>query len=119
MPSKGAWCMTRHWESCILHSCLVGLLSVGLLLTGTCHADAQNAAERELVVATKEAAPFAMKAPDGTWKGISIDLWRRIAEQTKLSYRFVEEPTVQGLLEGIAAGRYDVSIAALTITAER
>lgn len=26
----------------------------------------------ELIVATKEAPPFAMKQPDGTWRGISI-----------------------------------------------
>jgi polar amino acid transport system substrate-binding protein len=111
--------MMRYWESCILHSCLVCLLGVGLFLTGTVHAAAQDPTGQELVVATKEAAPFAMKAPDGTWKGISIDLWRQIAQEAKLSYKFVEEPTVQGLLEGTAAGRYDVSIAALTITSER
>ena len=32
---------------------------------------------RELVVGTKEAPPFAMKAPDGSWTGLSIDLWRQ------------------------------------------
>src|SRR5262245_4059237 len=37
--------------------------------------------DRELVIGTKEAPPFAMKAPDGTWTGISIDLWRQIAEK--------------------------------------
>jgi polar amino acid transport system substrate-binding protein len=31
--------------------------------------------EKELVVATKEAPPFAMKQPDGNWGGISIELW--------------------------------------------
>jgi ABC-type amino acid transport substrate-binding protein len=36
---------------------------------------------RELIVATKEAPPFAMKGPDGRWQGISIDLWRRTADQ--------------------------------------
>ena len=60
-----------------------------------------------------------MKAPNGTWKGISIDLWQRIAEQAKLRYRFVQDPTVQGLLEGTASRRYDAAVAALTITAER
>ena len=38
---------------------------------------------RELVVGTKVAPPFAMKAEDGTWRGISIDLWRRVADQTQ------------------------------------
>lgn len=106
--------MIRIRERCLLHSRLVGLLV--LLLTAAAPAAAQ---ETELVIATKEAAPFAMKAPDGTWKGISIDLWQRIAEQAKLRYRFVEDPTVQGLLEGTASRRYDAAVAALTITAER
>ena len=106
--------MIRIRERCFLHSRLVSLLV--LLLTAAAPAAAQ---ETELVIATKEAAPFAMKAPDGTWKGISIDLWQRIAEQAKLRYRFVEDPTVQGLLEGTASRRYDAAVAALTITAER
>ena len=33
-----------------------------------------SAPDRELIVATKEAPPFAMKGPDGTWQGISLDL---------------------------------------------
>ena len=37
--------------------------------------------DRELVIGTKEAPPFAMKAADGAWQGISIDLWRRIADE--------------------------------------
>lgn len=106
-------------ETSLLHSCVAPLLCLGLLLTGISRAKAQELSQRELVVATKEAAPFSMKAPDGTWKGISIELWHRVAEQAKLRYRLVEEPTVQGLLEGTAAGRYDASVAALTITAER
>jgi polar amino acid transport system substrate-binding protein len=60
-----------------------------------------------------------MKAADGTWQGISIDLWQRIAEELHLHYRFAEEPNVQGLLDGVAAGKYDVAVATLTVTAER
>lgn len=77
------------------------------------------ALDRELVVGTKEAPPFSMKNADGTWTGISIDLWRRIAGDKQWTYRFVEEPTVQGVIDGIAAGKFDVGVAALTVTAER
>ena len=66
---------------------------------------ASRLSDREVVIATREAAPFAMKAADGSWTGISIDLWRRIGDQLQLRYRFVEEPTVPGLLEGTAQGR--------------
>jgi polar amino acid transport system substrate-binding protein len=73
---------------------------------------------RELVVGTKVAPPFAMKAEDGTWYGISIDLWRRIARQTNLRYRF-QETTLQGLTDGVAEGSLDVAVAALTVTGQR
>jgi hypothetical protein len=36
-----------------------------------------------------------------------------------LRYRFSEEPTVQGLIEGGAVGRFDVAVAALTVTGAR
>ena len=73
---------------------------------------------RELVVGTKVAPPFAMKAENGTWHGISIDLWRRIAEQVHLRYRF-QETTLSGLTEGVADGALDASVAALTVTEPR
>jgi polar amino acid transport system substrate-binding protein len=84
-------------------------------------ADAAAAAmsQRELVIGTKEAAPFAMKSADGSWSGISIDLWRRIADELHLHYRFAEEADVQALIDGVAAGRFDMAVAALTVTAER
>jgi polar amino acid transport system substrate-binding protein len=74
---------------------------------------------REITVATKVTPPFAMKDQNGNWSGISIDLWQRIADQLKLHYRFVEEPTVQRLLEGTENQTYDAAIAAITVTSER
>ncbi|MBV9587223.1 MAG: transporter substrate-binding domain-containing protein [Alphaproteobacteria bacterium] len=73
---------------------------------------------RELVVGTKAAPPFAIKGEDGTWRGISIDLWRRIAEQMHLRYRF-QETTLEGLIDGVADGSLDAAAAALTVTAPR
>lgn len=80
---------------------------------------AAPAAKRELVIGTKQAPPFAIKDANGTWTGISIDLWQRIAEKEGLPYRLVEEPTVDALIDGAAAGRYDAAVAALTITGPR
>ena len=82
-------------------------------------ANAAAAPQRELVIGTKEAAPFAMKSADGSWSGISIDLWRHIADEQHLHYRFAEEASVQALIDGVVAGRFDMAVAALTVTAER
>jgi polar amino acid transport system substrate-binding protein len=75
--------------------------------------------DKELVIGTKEAPPFAMKQKDGTWRGISIDLWRRVADRLHLRYRFAETETVQALVDGTAEGSFDAAIAALTVTAAR
>ena len=71
-----------------------------------------------LVVGTKVAPPFAMKADDGSWSGISIRLWRRIAADLHLNYRF-QEVSLDELINGVAARRLDASIGAITVTAAR
>jgi polar amino acid transport system substrate-binding protein len=86
-------------------------------------ASSQNGADefpdRELVVGTKEAPPFAMKDAKGGWTGVSIELWQQIAEKLGVRFRFVEEPSVQSLIEATARGSHDLSIAAITITPDR
>jgi ABC-type amino acid transport substrate-binding protein len=76
-------------------------------------------ATRQLVVGLKEAPPFVIRESDGSWEGISVDLWREVARDLQLKFRFAEEPTVQGLLDKTSAGQYDVAVAAVTVTAER
>jgi polar amino acid transport system substrate-binding protein len=75
--------------------------------------------DRELVVATRVAPPFAMKDQKGDWEGISIDLWQHIAERLHLRYRIEERGSVQDLLNAVASGQADVAAAALTVTANR
>jgi ABC-type amino acid transport substrate-binding protein len=95
------------------------LLAAYVCLAQTSPSQGTVLQNRELVVGTKEAPPFAMKAADGTWQGISIELWRRMADEMHLRFRFSEENTVQGLLDGVAAGKFDIAVAALTVTAAR
>ncbi len=106
-----------------LSSMFAALVGAAVTFAGPCRAQTPDtagvASQRELVIGTKQAPPFAMKAADGAWQGISIDLWRRVADDLHLRYRFVEEPDVQGLLDGVAAGKFDVAVAALTVTAAR
>ena len=91
------------------------------LCWGTAQAQPANPpiSDRELVIGTKEAPPFVIKQPDGTLHGISVDLWRRVADRLHLRYRFSEQPTVQALVAGTAEGSFDAAIAALTVTAAR
>ena len=97
------------------------LMTAALLLTFVIQATAQEEGTgvHELVVGTKEAPPFAMKDAEGKWSGISIDLWRRVADKLKLQYRLVEMPSVPALLDGVTKGDLDLAVAAITVTRQR
>ena len=84
------------------------LLAAALAQSPASHAETSGLPtdSRELVVGTKSAPPFSMKGEDGAWRGISIDLWKRIAEQMHLRYRF-QETTLEGLTDGVADGSLD------------
>jgi polar amino acid transport system substrate-binding protein len=98
----------------------LGVLLAMALSHSTIHAQSLNRTSgKQLVIATKIAPPFVMKRADGSLYGISIDLWRRIADRAHLDYRFLEQATVQELLDGTAEGSFDAAIAALTVTAKR
>lgn len=108
---------------CVKLRVIAALASAALIFAGTCDAQAPGnvdfSLQRELVIGTKQAPPFAMKAADGTWQGISIDLWQRIAGELHLHYRYAEEQTVQQLIDGVAGAKLAVAVATLTVTADR
>ena len=98
---------------------LVAILAAALVRAPQARGEASvPPGERELVIGTKVAPPFAMRSEDGTWRGISIDLWRHIADQAHLRYRF-QETTLKGLIDGVADGSLDAGVAALTVTGPR
>ncbi|WP_245283867.1 transporter substrate-binding domain-containing protein [Bradyrhizobium sp. Cp5.3] len=70
-------------------------------------------------MATKAAPPFAIRQSDGSWSGISIALWKRIADREHLRFRLVETQSVPDLLDGVANGTFDAGVAAVTVTAAR
>lgn len=73
---------------------------------------------KTLIIGTKDAPPFSMKTEDGKWTGISIELWRQIAQDLNLSYEY-RETDIQGLIEGVRDGSLDAAVAAMTITPDR
>lgn len=72
----------------------------------------------ELVIATREVPPFSMQRPDGSWHGISIDLWRTIADELDLEYRF-EAMGLDEMVDAVASGSANAAVAALTMTTAR
>ncbi|MGH7211179.1 MAG: transporter substrate-binding domain-containing protein, partial [Acetobacteraceae bacterium] len=101
-------------------SVLLALACLGVLLAAA--PTTQSTADvpgRELVVGTRVSPPFAFKNDDGAWEGISIDLWRHLADRLHLRYRIEDRGSVHDLLAAVASGQVDVATAALTVTSER
>ncbi|MCH9688393.1 MAG: transporter substrate-binding domain-containing protein [Deltaproteobacteria bacterium] len=73
---------------------------------------------RSLRVGIKEAPPFVVRRTDGTLEGPSLRLWRELAAELGLTYRF-EERDLTGLLDGLRDGSLDAAVAAITVTSER
>jgi len=111
--------MNRLWK--IIKKTAWALTAAALLVCDAAQARSEHQfiPDKELVIATKEAPPFVIKRADGTLYGISIDLWRQIAEQLHLRYHFSEQASVEDLLNGVQDGSFDLAIAAVTATAAR
>ena len=60
-----------------------------------------------------------MRANDGKWSGLAIELMEEIGRELsrKISWTFVD--TTEDIIKAVATGKVDAGIAAVTITAER
>ncbi|MEE2902082.1 MAG: transporter substrate-binding domain-containing protein [Myxococcota bacterium] len=77
-----------------------------------------KAPKGQLLIATKQSPPFAIKQPDGTWTGISIELWEDIAKDLNVQYRF-QEFDLKWMLSQVSAGKVDAALSAITMTPAR
>lgn len=76
-------------------------------------------AEVTYKVAIKSTPPFAFQDESGAWTGISVDLWKKIADDLGWSYEFESVEKLEDLLNKVADGEADVALGAITATAER
>jgi len=97
---------------------LIPILSLTVASASWAEQVADLSKGRRLIVGTKQAPPFSIKSEDGTWKGISIELWEEIASELDLAYE-LREHDLKRLLDDVEKGNLDVAVAALTITADR
>ncbi|WP_294345090.1 transporter substrate-binding domain-containing protein [Prosthecochloris sp.] len=102
---------TKCWAA------VVRCLLVALALFFPCTLSAAEG-ETELIVGIKQAPPFSMKNKEGEWEGISVELWKKIAQDNGFSYKF-RESELENLLDNVSTGEHDASVAAITVTGER
>lgn len=99
---------------------LVRVLGAALLLCSsqTPAASQVPPPEEPLRVLVRIAPPFVIDEGNGVYSGVSIELWRAMAE--KLQLRYTLEPAgLEEMLTEVAAGRAAVGVGATTVTAER
>ncbi len=71
-----------------------------------------------LRIAISEAPPFTIREADGSWRGISVDLWTEIAKARGYAFEFKAMP-FKDVLPSLQSGAADVAVGALTMTADR
>jgi polar amino acid transport system substrate-binding protein len=82
---------------------------------GRAAAPAQNAGMATVGLAP--APPFAMRAADGSWQGIAVDLWRHVAAELGLQFELRELP-IPVLVAGLQDGTL-TAVATATASADR
>ena len=94
-------------------------LAIAILAFSRLSAAEGDTPSKPLRVAIRMDEPFAMKAPDGSYKGYAIDLWERIAEENGWKYTYIELESSVDILDAISQGRADVGAANITVTRSR
>jgi polar amino acid transport system substrate-binding protein len=71
-----------------------------------------------LKVATRILPPFVVNE-SGSFTGFSVELWNNISQELGKKSEFIPYPTVKDLLAAVEAGKADLGVAAISITADR
>jgi polar amino acid transport system substrate-binding protein len=96
-----------------------GLLAFWLVMLSPVTAPAQtgSAEAARLLVGALVAPPFMMKAENGQWEGLSIELWQELAQELAVEFEWREFQTLDEIRSAIARGEIDV-MPAMAMTSE-
>jgi polar amino acid transport system substrate-binding protein len=101
------------------------LMTIALVLCLFCVAARSSASSVErasgepLRVAVYDLPPYGSIDAEGLFSGASVDLWRRVAEDLHLTYRFIAVAQMEDVISGVEHGQFDAAIGAITITPDR
>jgi len=65
-----------------------------------------------------EAPPYTWRGENGEWRGLLVDLWKHVAEELNISYRF-GEANADTIMDDLAHDRLDVAVAPFAVTIDR
>jgi len=103
----------------------IGLLSVFLsclyitpLLAETQATEVSRPGPATLKVGINNMPPFVYRKNEN-WEGLSIDLWRAIAERMQTPYELVPFQDLNQLLQAVETHKIDLVVGAISVTPER
>ena len=89
-------------------------------LRATAQPDVASALEsRVLRVGVAEGSQPCSYRKQGSWRGMAVELWQRIADREHLPYVLVPRQSAADLLASVRRGELDVAIGCLTVSPER
>ncbi len=74
--------------------------------------------QSSLQIAVYDSPPFGFAYEDGEIGGLMVEIWQSIAEDLDWSYDF-HLTDMDGLLNGLQSGQYDLALGAISITPKR
>jgi polar amino acid transport system substrate-binding protein len=104
--------LSRRW---LAELCFVICLAASMVAAFA----AEQHETEPLRVAVYDVPPYGYVDTDGSMSGVSVDLWRRVAEQMEWPFRLIPVSDMEAILSGLEQGRFDAAIGAITITPER
>src|SRR5271170_5194741 len=118
-PDRIASPLARHIRS--VFRFLLAKLSPCVCLAAVAMVCAFGAEQREneLRIAVYDVPPYGYVDSDGSISGVSVDLWRRVAEQMEWTFRLIPVADMEAIISGLEQAHFDAAIGAITITPER
>jgi polar amino acid transport system substrate-binding protein len=65
---------------------------------------------RTLHVAVYDAAPYGARDENGLFRGVSVDLWRQVAEDERWPYTLTLVASMKDVIDGITSERYGLAV---------
>ena len=75
-----------------------------------CASGAEQRETEPLRIAVYDVPPYGYVDTDGSISGISVDLWRRVAEQMERQFKFVPVSDMESVLRGLEQGRFESGV---------
>jgi polar amino acid transport system substrate-binding protein len=89
-----------------------------VVLALACFSSATPLQANQLKVGVSGSAPFVIKNGEQI-SGISLEIWRRVAEDNNLSYDLIPQPSPKAGIEAVNDGKIDVLVGPISITSRR